>query len=310
MPAVLPAGNIKQQAITRHFATELNRTESRVECRGSPGIVLASPEQAPWRMYRMFPLPIIADGAKRRRRLLIPVAGHAGNISAGQRDLNAAFGLDPPAGAPARGHLHADCTMTSTVASMTSTAPEAGRAKSHIRGTSLSFGSGPRAIEVLRGINLKINDGEFVTLIGPSGSGKSTLLNLVSDTLGHVEPSVSGSIEIDWRSNARSRLGYILQKDTLLPWRTLIENVEIGIELQGVSKRRHAGGISRSAQRGPHGAEHARQLDISQGRIDGACTASRQCDMKRLGLLASIGFVALAAGFGEPAPNSSGGSTS
>lgn len=98
----------------------------------------------------------------------------------------------------------------------------------------LSFGKGADALRVLEGIDFSVADGEIVTLIGPSGSGKSTILNLISDTLDAERMRFDGKVSIDWRSEARNRLGYVFQKDTLLPWRTLLRNVEVGLEIMGM----------------------------------------------------------------------------
>ena len=121
-------------------------------------------------------------------------------------------------------------------ASQRNTRPE----KIRIENVDLAFGSGPDALQVLQDINLSVRDGEFVTIIGPSGSGKSTLLNLISYTLDHVEMTFKGRIDVNWKSTASNRLGYVLQKDTLLPWRTLLQNVEVGLEIagMGVAQRR------------------------------------------------------------------------
>lgn len=121
--------------------------------------------------------------------------------------------------------------------------PEGGlRDKIRIEDVSLSYGSGAAELEVLRNIDLKIGAGEIVTLIGPSGSGKSTLLNLISNTADHPSARISGKICIDWESASPNRLGYVFQKDTLLPWRDLLRNIEVGLEIAGVPKheRRHA----------------------------------------------------------------------
>jgi len=86
-------------------------------------------------------------------------------------------------------------------------------------------------------ISLAVTPGEFVTLIGPSGSGKSTLFNLI---VGLLEPD-TGEICIDGRVfNSRQRtsmIGYMPQKDLLLPWRTVIDNAILPLEVQGVSKQ-------------------------------------------------------------------------
>ncbi|HEX2923131.1 MAG TPA: ABC transporter ATP-binding protein [Chloroflexota bacterium] len=91
---------------------------------------------------------------------------------------------------------------------------------------------GPLA--VLEGIDLFAREGEFVTIIGPSGCGKSTLLNVIA---GLEEPS-TGTIRIDGRPATR-RIGsvaYMHQKDLLMPWRTILDNTILGLEIQGVSK--------------------------------------------------------------------------
>jgi len=85
---------------------------------------------------------------------------------------------------------------------------------------------------VLQSIDLKILKDEFVSLIGPSGCGKSTLLKLIA---GLTQPSV-GTIRVDGRTpqNARKTMSFIFQDATLLPWRTVTQNVGLGLELERV----------------------------------------------------------------------------
>ncbi|GAB3599863.1 ABC transporter ATP-binding protein [Microbacterium tumbae] len=94
---------------------------------------------------------------------------------------------------------------------------------------------GGGTVDALVGANLEVRAGEFITLIGPSGCGKSTLFNLIG---GLDEPS-EGRIIIDGvdRSGQQGLVGYMLQKDLLLPWRTILENVVLGLEISGVRKR-------------------------------------------------------------------------
>jgi NitT/TauT family transport system ATP-binding protein len=82
-------------------------------------------------------------------------------------------------------------------------------------------------------INMEIHEQEFVTIVGPSGCGKSTLLNLMA---GLTQPD-SGKVLIHGNSDRKDRLnlGFITQADTLLPWRTIQGNVEIGLELRGIA---------------------------------------------------------------------------
>jgi len=80
-------------------------------------------------------------------------------------------------------------------------------------------------------VSLDIANGEFVSLVGPSGCGKSTLLNMIA---GFMAPS-SGSIEVDGqlvKGQILPELGYIFQKDTLLPWFTVHKNVALGLKFR------------------------------------------------------------------------------
>lgn len=94
----------------------------------------------------------------------------------------------------------------------------------------------PNGRNVLDPLELEIKKGEFVTLIGPSGCGKSTLLKLIS---GLIPPS-QGQIRIDGLTpkNAREMVSYVFQDPTLLPWRTVLQNVCLGLELENVAKVR------------------------------------------------------------------------
>ncbi|MGO9590163.1 MAG: ABC transporter ATP-binding protein [Candidatus Acidiferrales bacterium] len=87
---------------------------------------------------------------------------------------------------------------------------------------------------VLDGISLSVAKGEFVTLIGPSGCGKSTVLKLISG----LTPPSAGAIRVDGMApkDAREIVSYIFQDATLLPWRTVEQNVGLGLELEGVAR--------------------------------------------------------------------------
>ena len=101
-----------------------------------------------------------------------------------------------------------------------------------------SFGSGENRVQVLKGIDLAVEKGEFCVLLGPSGSGKSTLLNI----LGGIDRADSGDILIDDERMAdmnekaltlyrRRHLGYIFQMYNLIPNLTVRENIEVGAYL-------------------------------------------------------------------------------
>ncbi|HEV8439641.1 MAG TPA: ABC transporter ATP-binding protein [Methylomirabilota bacterium] len=86
----------------------------------------------------------------------------------------------------------------------------------------------------LRGMTFRIADREFVSLIGPSGCGKSTTLKLISG----LDVPTSGRVALDGVSirEPTKKVGFMLQKDLLLPWRTVLDNVVIGLEMQRLGK--------------------------------------------------------------------------
>jgi NitT/TauT family transport system ATP-binding protein len=89
-------------------------------------------------------------------------------------------------------------------------------------------------MEIIRSISFSLHRGEIVSIVGPSGCGKTTLLNLLCGLL----PPSRGSVR--WRGQpldgAPRRLGYMLQRDLLLPWRTAIQNVMLGLQVKGTPK--------------------------------------------------------------------------
>ena len=92
------------------------------------------------------------------------------------------------------------------------------------------------SLEILRNIDLSVNSREIVSIIGPSGCGKSSVLNLISG----LERPDSGQIKIEGKSDQFDRLNmisYMQQKDLLLPWRTVLDNVILGLEIQGIPKK-------------------------------------------------------------------------
>src|SRR5580658_3417903 len=92
--------------------------------------------------------------------------------------------------------------------------------------------TGQGMLTAVRGVSFSVRDGEVVSLIGPSGCGKSTLLNIGS---GLTAPS-EGEAFVDGGRVAgpNAHVAFMLQKDLLLPWRTVAENVMFGVEIQGV----------------------------------------------------------------------------
>jgi NitT/TauT family transport system ATP-binding protein len=131
-----------------------------------------------------------------------------------------------------------------------------------------------RRIEALRRIDLALEPGEFGALIGPSGCGKSTLLRLVAD----IMPPSAGSITIGGLPPARARkehqIGFVFQDATLLPWRTVLENVRLPLEVAGA--RASPGGATPQELIqlvGLAGFEHARPGELSGGMQQRAAIA-------------------------------------
>ena len=77
-------------------------------------------------------------------------------------------------------------------------------------------------IHALKNINFDVKEGEYISIIGPSGCGKSTLLSIIAG----LENKTSGEIHVN------GKIGYMLQKDNLLEWRTIYKNVLLGLEIQ------------------------------------------------------------------------------
>jgi putative hydroxymethylpyrimidine transport system ATP-binding protein len=100
-----------------------------------------------------------------------------------------------------------------------------------IRSLHKSFAS----LEVIHNLTLTVKPGEFVTMIGPSGCGKSTVFNILVG----LEEASAGEIRLDGslHSPRSHQFAYMPQRDALLPWRTILDNVILGLELQGVPKR-------------------------------------------------------------------------
>ena len=89
--------------------------------------------------------------------------------------------------------------------------------------------------KALDNINLDVKKGEFVSIIGPSGCGKSTLLSIIAG----LEDRNTGEVYLDGEEikGISSEIGYMLQKDGLLEWRTIYKNVILGLEIRGIKTK-------------------------------------------------------------------------
>src|SRR6266404_5053149 len=103
-----------------------------------------------------------------------------------------------------------------------------------VRNVRKSFSGKAGEVRVLDDLSFSINELDFVSIIGPSGRGKTTIFNIIA---GLIEPD-SGSIHYRGEEieSLRGRVGYMMQKDLLFPWRTVLGNVLLGLETRGVDR--------------------------------------------------------------------------
>lgn len=135
-----------------------------------------------------------------------------------------------------------------------------------------SFVQGKQVVDAIEQVSLDVEPGKFVSLIGPSGCGKTTLLNMVA---GVVFPT-EGAVTLNGKSvtGPSPEISYMLARDALLPWRTVIENVMLGLETRGVPKaERHERARNWLERVGLKGSENARIWQMSQGMRQRAALA-------------------------------------
>ena len=106
-----------------------------------------------------------------------------------------------------------------------------------VRGASVVYPAPDAPVHALQSVDLEIAAGEFVSLIGPSGCGKTTLLRVIAD----LEPLTSGAVEVNGMSPHDARLarayGYVFQAPALFPWRTVLGNVMLPLQIQRRPRR-------------------------------------------------------------------------
>ncbi|MBO6756706.1 MAG: ABC transporter ATP-binding protein [Roseibium sp.] len=113
---------------------------------------------------------------------------------------------------------------------------------------SLTFETNDGPVHALSDIDLKIEEGDFVSFIGPSGCGKTTLLRVIAD----LEQPTAGSITVNGVSPEAARLarayGYVFQAAALYPWRTIAKNVALPLEIMGLSRDEQNRRIARNME--------------------------------------------------------------
>ncbi|MBB3311846.1 NitT/TauT family transport system ATP-binding protein [Rhizobium sp. BK196] len=130
-----------------------------------------------------------------------------------------------------------------------------------IDAVTMAFG----AYVAVQGVNLKVSDGEFLAIVGPTGCGKSTILNAIA---GLLKPA-DGTVSIDGQPvrGVQNDIGYLFQQDALLPWKTAIENVELGPMFKGVgAAERREQSMKWLAKVGLKGFEHRYPHQLSGGQ--------------------------------------------
>lgn len=135
-----------------------------------------------------------------------------------------------------------------------------------LAGISKTFGDNRtgHVVQVLEDIQYRIEKGSFVSIIGPSGCGKTTLLKIVAG----LEEASAGRVLLDGREicHETDRIGLVFQEYALFPWRTSLQNVEMGLEIMGVEKmERRAAAMEYVKMFGLSGFENRYPRELSGG---------------------------------------------
>lgn len=133
-----------------------------------------------------------------------------------------------------------------------------------MRGVSKAHLTKDRFVPVFEDFDLQVYPSEFLSIVGPSGCGKSTLLNLMS---GLISPD-AGSIAFRGEpvKSVNTRLGYVTQADTVLPWRTVRANIALGLEIKGMRRSERAAAVDAAIKAvGLEGFENMHPAQLSGG---------------------------------------------
>jgi sulfonate transport system ATP-binding protein len=139
------------------------------------------------------------------------------------------------------------------------------RVRISVRDLSKTFRQGAREVPAVSAVSLDVREREFVAIVGPSGCGKSTVLNMI----GGLIPPSAGEILVDGQpvlGGPPATVGYVFQKDTVFPWRTVERNIALGLEYRNVPAAQRVARVREAiALAGLQGFEDAYPATLSGG---------------------------------------------
>lgn len=135
-----------------------------------------------------------------------------------------------------------------------------------VRGMSMTFGKEPTAVQALDSVSFHVPKGGFTALIGPSGCGKSTILRLLADLLQPTAGRVAISGQAPSVLRKQRRIGFVFQEHALLPWRSVVDNIRLPLQLSGQAGRGLASTVGDLISLvGLEGFENSRPSELSGG---------------------------------------------
>ena len=127
-------------------------------------------------------------------------------------------------------------------------AAAAARVRIRVAGLDMRYPAPGGEVRALDNVSFEIAEGEFVALLGPSGCGKSTILNIVAGLLDRTGGEVRLDGEEVRHGQVNRQVGYVFQRDTVFPWRTVEANIGYGLEIAGVAKAERQAKVRRTIE--------------------------------------------------------------
>jgi NitT/TauT family transport system ATP-binding protein len=123
-----------------------------------------------------------------------------------------------------------------------------GRARITVEKLDKRYRSTTGDVVAVDNVSFTVRQGEFVALLGPSGCGKSTILNMVAGLLDRSGGNITIDADNVVQGQINRKVGYVFQRDTVFPWRTVENNIGYGLELAGVAKAERVGKVARAIE--------------------------------------------------------------